>query len=55
MAFQQTGIPDNVSFLIGGIVLLLGLLGSWVASLLWRARSLRRTLALLRQMEAEDR
>ncbi len=54
MFLQQAGIPDNVAYLVLGLVILALFLGGWVVSFLWRLRNLRRQMALLRQLEAED-
>ncbi|GAB4568924.1 MAG: hypothetical protein Kow0077_00590 [Anaerolineae bacterium] len=53
MFLQQAGIPDNVSYLVLGMVILFGLLGGWIASLLWRARNLRRDLEILRRTQSD--
>jgi len=54
MPLQQAGIPDNVAYLVLGLVILALFLGGWLASFLWRLRNLRREAALLQQLEAED-
>jgi hypothetical protein len=51
MALQQAGIPDNVAYLVLGLVVLFGLLGGWLASYFVRLRNLRRDLELLQQMQ----
>lgn len=54
MFLQQTGIPDNINFLVMGMVVLFGLFGGWIASLYWRARNLRKNLALLKRQDTEQ-
>jgi hypothetical protein len=54
MLYQQAGIPDNVAYLVLGIVILFTFLGSWVGSYIWRLRNLRRDIMLLAQMEQDD-
>ncbi|NPV66232.1 MAG: hypothetical protein HPY64_03710 [Anaerolineae bacterium] len=54
MALQQAGIPDNVAYLVLGVIILALFLGGWLASFLWRLRNLRREMALLQRLEAED-
>lgn len=41
MFLQQAGIPDNVSYLVLGMVILFAMLGGWIASLRVRMRNLR--------------
>ena len=54
MLFQETGIPDNLSFLLLGIAILLSIVGGWVASYFWRLRNLQRDITLLAEMAEED-
>lgn len=54
MALQQAGIPDNVAYLVLGVIILALFLGGWLASFLWRLRNLRREMVLLQRLEAED-
>ncbi len=51
---QETPIPDNLPYLILGLLALFAFFGVFVASLIWRMRNLRRDMALLEQMAAED-
>lgn len=54
MLLQETGIPDNLAYLVLGLVVLFVFLGGWVGSYLWRLRNLRRDVAVLEEMTAED-
>lgn len=54
MALQQAGIPDNVAYLVLGLIILALFLGGWLASFLWRLRNLRREMALLQRLDAEE-
>ncbi len=54
MFLQQAGIPDNVNFLVLGMVVLFVMYGGWVASLYWRARNLRKNLELLNRQDMEQ-
>ncbi|MBN1965641.1 MAG: hypothetical protein JW910_13405 [Anaerolineae bacterium] len=54
MLLQEAGIPDNVPYLILGLVMLFLFLGGWLASYFWRLRSLRRDIVMLEQLAEED-
>lgn len=54
MLLQETGIPDNVAYLALGMGVLAVFVGGWVASVVLRLRNLRRELALLEEMDAEE-
>lgn len=54
MFLQQAGIPDNAAYLILGLVILFGLLGGWITSIVWRFRNLRQNMKLLHDMEADN-
>ncbi len=54
MLLQETGIPDNLAYLVLGLAVLFLLLGGWVGSYLWRLRNLRRDMAVLEAVAEED-
>lgn len=54
MFLQTAGIPDNVSYLVLGMVVLFGLMGGWIASYWWRLRNLRQNIELLNKMESDN-
>jgi hypothetical protein len=54
MLLQETGIPDNLAYLFLGLAVLFLILGGWIGSLFWRMRNLRRDMALLEDMLADE-
>lgn len=54
MLLHETGIPDNLAYLLLGMVLLLTIVGGWVVSYLWRLRNLRYDIAMLEAMAEEE-
>ncbi len=55
MLLQETGIPDNLAYLVLGLGALFVILGGWVGSYFWRLRNLRRDMAFLERMTEEER
>lgn len=50
---MQAFIPDTGIYLIGGLIIGLGLVIGLAASILWRYRALQRDLETLQQLESE--
>ncbi len=51
---QETPIPDNLPYLILGLLVLFLFFGTFIASLIWRMRNLHHDMVLLEQMAKED-
>lgn len=53
MLLLQTGIPDNTSYLILGLALLVAIYGGWLVSYIVRLRNVKRDLTMLEDLSKE--
>ncbi len=54
MLFQNASTPENVEFLLLGLAAFVVIVPGWVATVVLRARNLRRDKAMVEQLLEED-
>ncbi len=54
MLLQETGIPDNLAYLVLGIAVLLTIIGGWLVSYFLRLRNLQRDMVMFTQLAEDD-
>lgn len=54
MLFQASGPAETGQYLVMGMVVTLGFIGGYIASLYWRFRNLRQENALIDELEQDE-